>query len=66
MKPDQTVAVANVTVGYQDNGRSVVTKGLSGNETVVVSGQARLSPGVRVKATPASPAELADASATPG
>jgi hypothetical protein len=29
----------------------VVTQGLSGNETVVLSGQSRLSPGTRVAAT---------------
>jgi multidrug efflux system membrane fusion protein len=51
VKPDTTVVQTNLKVGYQDNGRTVVTEGLSGNETVVVSGQSRLAPGVRVKAT---------------
>ena len=54
VKPDQTVAQANIQVGYEDNGRSVVTQGLAANETVVVGGQSRLAPGVHVKATPAS------------
>ncbi|MEA2729511.1 MAG: rane fusion protein multidrug efflux system [Acetobacteraceae bacterium] len=53
VKPDQTVAQANVELGYQDDGKAVVSHGLSGNETVVLSGQSRLSPGVRVKATDA-------------
>lgn len=49
VKPDQTVAQANIEVGYEDNGRAVVTKGLAGNETIVVSGQSRLAPGTHVK-----------------
>ena len=65
VKPDQTVAVQPVSVGYQLDGRSVVTNGLGGGETVVVTGQALLSPGARVKATKAGP-ETADASGTPG
>jgi len=54
VKPDQTVAQTTIQEGYQDNGRTVVTKGLSGNETVVVTGQSRLSSGTRVQATAAS------------
>jgi multidrug efflux system membrane fusion protein len=50
VKPDQTVAQSTVQEGYQDNGRAVITKGLQGNETVVVTGQSRLSPGTRVQA----------------
>jgi multidrug efflux system membrane fusion protein len=56
VKPDQTVAVTSVREGYQDNGRAVITKGLSGNETVVVAGQSRLSPGTRVQAKAATDA----------
>jgi membrane fusion protein, multidrug efflux system len=51
VKPDQTVAQQDVQVGYQDAGFSVVTKGLTGNETVVLSGQSRLAPGTHVAAT---------------
>ena len=54
VKPDQTVAQANIQVGYEDNGRAVVSKGLSGNETVVLSGQSRLAPGTHVKPADAS------------
>jgi multidrug efflux system membrane fusion protein len=54
IKPDQTVAQTTIQEGYQDNGRTVVTKGLTGNETVVVTGQSRLSPGTRVQATAAA------------
>lgn len=51
VKPDQTVAQVNVQTGYQDHGQAEVEKGLSGKETVVVSGQSRLAPGTHVKAT---------------
>ena len=37
-------------------GRTVITKGLSGRETVVVSGQSRLAPGMHVNATDVSKA----------
>ena len=55
VKPDQTVAQANIAVGYQDDGVAVVTKGLSGNETLVLTGQSRIGPGTRVNVT--SPAQ---------
>ena len=64
--PNQTVDATTIKVGYQDNGFSVVTAGLSGNETVVVSGQSRLSPGVHVKATAATGAQASNPSDTPG
>ncbi len=50
-RPDGSVAQTDVKVGYQDDDRAVVTSGLSGQESVVVSGQSRLAPGLRVKAT---------------
>jgi multidrug efflux system membrane fusion protein len=53
-KPDNSVAQVNVKVGYQDDDMAVVTSGLSGQDTVVVSGQSRLAPGIRVKATDVS------------
>jgi multidrug efflux system membrane fusion protein len=71
VKPDDTVAQVPVQVGYQDNGLTVVTKGLAANETVVVSGQSRLAPGTKVKTAPAgNPAqapttEASDGSASP-
>ncbi|HUB13948.1 MAG TPA: efflux RND transporter periplasmic adaptor subunit [Acetobacteraceae bacterium] len=58
VQPDQTVAQQAVQVGYQDDGFSVVTKGLSANQTVVLSGQSRLAPGTHVAAT-MQPATLA-------
>ncbi len=56
VNPDHTVTPKAVQVGYQDNGRAVVTAGLSGNETIVVTGQSRLAPGVRVNPTDTSKA----------
>jgi multidrug efflux system membrane fusion protein len=55
-KPNGTVDQVNIKIGYQDNGKAVVTKGLAGNETVVVAGQSRLAPGVHVLATDVSKA----------
>ena len=51
VKPDGTAEQTAVAVGDQNAGRTVITKGLSGNATVVVSGQSRLAPGVHVNAT---------------
>ncbi len=59
VKPDQTVDQANIQIGYQDGNQAVVTKGLSGGDTVVVAGQSRLAPGTRVKATEASASQQA-------
>jgi multidrug efflux system membrane fusion protein len=71
VKPDHTVEQTPVAIGYQDNSLSVVTKGLTGRETVVVSGQSRLAPGTTVKTAPAGnpsrapTAEASDGSASP-
>ena len=62
VKPDQTVAPVDVTVKYEDDGRSVVGKGLTGNEQVVQSGQSRLAPGTKVRATDAANPDAATAS----
>ncbi len=66
VKPDQTVAQANIQVSYEDNGLAVVTKGLPGNQTVVVTGQSRLAQGTHVKATPASPPAQPSSTAASG
>jgi hypothetical protein len=61
----------NIQLGYQDEASAVVTKGLSGNETVVVAGQSRLSPGTRVEprnvlnSDEKSPSQAASAGASP-
>jgi len=47
--------VCKVTVGPIENGRAVITNGLTGNEQVVTAGQYRLDAGTRVSVQPASP-----------
>ena len=54
VKPDGSVAQTSVGVGDQVAQRTVVTEGLAGQQTVVVSGQSRLAPGVHVHATDVS------------
>jgi membrane fusion protein, multidrug efflux system len=61
VKPDGTAEQTDVEVGEQVEGRMVITKGLSGHETVVVSGQSRLAPGLHVKATDVSKSSTANA-----
>ena len=56
VRSDGTAQQTNVQVGDQVDGRIVITKGLSGHETVVVSGQSRLAPGDHVNATDVSKA----------
>ena len=48
VKPDSTVTRRAVGVGYQDEAASVITDGLQGDETVVLSGQLRLQAGTKV------------------
>jgi multidrug efflux system membrane fusion protein len=45
---DSTVRKQAVQVGYQDESALQITDGLSGGETVVLSGQLRLQPGAKV------------------
>jgi len=53
---DGTVALQRVEIGYSDDAIAVVTAGLQAGQTVVLSGQSRLVPGMRVGITAASPA----------
>lgn len=48
VKPDDTVALQPITVGYQTPNTAIVTKGLSGDEALVTEGAVRLQPGSRV------------------
>ena len=41
-----------VTVGWLDQGDTIITSGLKAGETVVTDGQLRLSPGARVSIKP--------------
>ena len=49
VKPDSTVAVQKISIGYQTDGFAVIKQGLNGGEQVVTSGQSRLEAGVRVQ-----------------
>jgi membrane fusion protein, multidrug efflux system len=53
VRPDATVAIQPVAIGYQNDTLAVVTSGLAGGEAVVVDGQSRLQAGTKVAVTTA-------------
>lgn len=53
VQADQTVAARTIEVAQDTGSISVVTKGLADDETIVLSGQSRLSNGARVASTSA-------------
>ena len=56
VKPDNTAAVQPIDVEQDDGQVSVVGKGLAAGDKVVLAGQSRLAPGVRVNPTEQKPA----------
>jgi multidrug efflux system membrane fusion protein len=67
VRPDSTIAVAQLTVGEQNNGIAVIEKGLKDGDRVVSSNQYRLQPGSRIRANGAeSKVATSAGSATPG
>jgi membrane fusion protein, multidrug efflux system len=56
VKPDNTAALLQVTVGEATGPDVVVRSGLQGGERVVTDGQLRLYPGARIAGTGAGPA----------
>jgi multidrug efflux system membrane fusion protein len=54
VKPDSTVAMAPVSVGQMNDGTAVVRSGLDAGVKIVVAGQYRLAPGMRVTPDPAA------------
>jgi multidrug efflux system membrane fusion protein len=48
VKPDKTVEMRSVQIGPTTDTKSVVTKGLELGDQVVIEGQLRLAPGVKV------------------
>jgi len=56
VKSDQTAEIRPVQVGPSRNGETLIEKGLSAGETVVVDGQVRLTAGAKVSAKAAGPA----------
>ncbi len=57
--PRRTVGRANVKVGYQDDQAAIVTEGLHEGDTIVLSGQLLLQPGMRVEPRPAQGGQAA-------
>jgi len=53
VQPDHTAVRHNVKLGYQGDGQIVVTDGLNGGEDIIVSGQVRVQPGIKVDPRPA-------------
>jgi len=62
--PDSTISVAQLTVGEQNGGIAVITKGLQAGDKVVASNQYRLQPGSRVRANTTQVATSVSARAT--
>ena len=60
LRSDSTVEMRPVTIGRSLGGETVVDKGVTTGESVVVEGQLRLAPGMRVEARPAGQAPAAD------
>ena len=60
VKPDNTVAVQPVEIRQSEGGTSIVAQGLTGGERIVVDGQYKLRPGVKVVES-TRPGDAADA-----
>lgn len=58
VKPDKTAEMRPVTVAAEQAGESVIEKGVAPGETVVVSGQLRLTPGAKVELPSSQPAAV--------
>ncbi len=56
VKPDNTAAVQPVEIEQDDGLVSVVSKGVAAGDKVVLAGQSRLAPGIRVNPTEQKPA----------
>jgi membrane fusion protein, multidrug efflux system len=51
VKPDNTVQEQPVQVAYQDDQTVVIAKGVTGGQSIVMTGQSRLANGARVTTT---------------
>ena len=58
IRDDSTVVARSVTVTDVDNETALIGKGLKAGDKIVVSGQADLSPGIKVAVQPGSPGEI--------
>jgi multidrug efflux system membrane fusion protein len=62
LNADGTVAKRDVKVGYQDEATTIVTDGVQQGETVILAGQLRVQPGMKVNAHLQPPAKAGSAS----
>jgi membrane fusion protein, multidrug efflux system len=60
VRPDSTIAVAQLTAGEQSGDVVVIEKGLAAGDQVVTSNHYRLQPGARIRANGAKLAKAAD------
>ena len=67
VKPDHTAIMQKVSLGYQGEGRVVVTSGLQGGEDVITDGMVRVQSGLKVdpRASPKADASKAATGASP-
>ena len=63
VRPDSTAAVQNVKVAHEDGGVSVISEGLKTGDRVVIDGQLRLAPGMKVSIKASKAAMSQDAAA---
>jgi multidrug efflux system membrane fusion protein len=54
IQPDSSVQARDVQIAYQDDDAAVLSNGVNGGDTVVLTGQSRLAPGTRVALNKAS------------
>jgi multidrug efflux system membrane fusion protein len=62
VKPDETAALQPIVVALQQDGKAIITSGIAAGERVVVDGQFRLRPGIKVVETKAGSATAGAAS----
>ena len=65
LKPDSTVEYRAITVGRVVDGLRVVDSGLKAGENIVINGQLRVRPGMRVAATHSTMLVATSSAATP-
>jgi len=66
VKADNTVDLRPVTLGQRQGDNVVISSGVKAGESVVVTGQLTLRPGVKVRIVPAEPGGVPTASASAG
>ncbi|MBS0558451.1 MAG: efflux RND transporter periplasmic adaptor subunit [Proteobacteria bacterium] len=64
VRPDDTVARRQVSVGHEDENGSIITEGLKAGDSVVIDGASRLTDGAQVTVVPPVAAASAGAAGT--